>query len=416
MKLWGRILAAAAGAAVFILAAPAAAATAKGKIITDIESGETAENLLSGEIPGWAQGGTDLPADTKTLDVGGKSALLMELSSGQVLFEKNPHEKLPIASVTKIMTLLLIMEAVEDGRIALSDNLTCSPYAASMGGSQIWLEPGEIMSVSDLVKAIAVVSANDACVMMAECVSGSEESFVQKMNQRAAALGMNNTLFKDCTGLDDTAYSTAYDIALMSRELLKHKKIVEYTTIWMDTLRKGESQLVNTNRLVRFYPGTTGLKTGTTSKAGHSLAATAERNGMGLAAVILGCKTSDERFGGARKMLDYGFANYAVYAPKVEEGALKPVRVLRGVKNSVGAVMDDLPPLLIKKGQDKSIAQELVLAKDLEAPVYKGQVIGELVLTIEGSTAAKYDVYAAAAVPRLGILQAFARIFVALIS
>ena len=203
------------------------------------------------------------------------------------------------------MTLLLIMEAVEDGRIALSDNLTCSPYAASMGGSQIWLEPGEIMSVSDLVKAIAVVSANDACVMMAECVSGSEESFVQKMNQRAAALGMNNTLFKDCTGLDDTAYSTAYDIALMSRELLKHKKIVEYTTIWMDTLRKGESQLVNTNRLVRFYPGTTGLKPPQARRACRSPSGT-----DGLAAVILGCKTRTRS--GRAQMLDYGFANCGV--------------------------------------------------------------------------------------------------------
>ena len=267
-----------------------------------------------------------------------------------------------------------------------------------------------------LPKAIAVVSANDACAMMAEYISGSEEGFVQRMNERAAELGMRDTLFVDCSGLDDDGYSSAYDVALMSRELMKHRKIIEYTTIWMDTLRNGESQLVNTNKLVRFYPGTTGLKTGTTSKAGHNLSATAERSGMGLVAVILGCKTTDERFGGARKMLDYGFANFSVYTPKIEEGALKPIKVLRGTKNSVKTEMKELPPLLIKKGQEKKVSQTLTLAEDLEAPVLEGQIVGQLSLMIEGIEAAKYDVYAAGAVPRLGVLQAFIRIFKALVT
>ncbi|MDD2362794.1 MAG: D-alanyl-D-alanine carboxypeptidase [Oscillospiraceae bacterium] len=417
MKQWKKIMAALLSAAVMAMAGGLSAfAQQAGSVIIDIESGETAKQLMSDSLPAWISSDPIIPTDTSSLNVGGKSAVLIELSSGQVLFEKNSHERLPIASVNKVMTLLLIMEALDSGIIGLDDTVACSAHAASMGGSQIWLEPGEIMSVNDLIKAIAVVSANDACAMMAEYINGSEEGFVRSMNERAAALGMKDTQFKDCSGLDDEAYSSAYDVALMSRELMKHKKITKYTTIWMDTLRKGQSQLVNTNKLVRFYPGANGLKTGTTGKAGHNLSATAERSGMGLAAVILGCKTTDERFGGARKMLDYGFANYAVYTPKVEVGALTPVKVLRGVDVKVESVMNDLKPLLIKKGQEKSITQNLTLAEDLEAPVYDRQVIGELTLMIEGNVAAKYEVYAACGVPRLGLIQAFKRIFRALIA
>lgn len=417
MKRWRKYIAAFLCVAVTAMAGtPSVFAQQKGKIIIDIESGETAEELMNESVPAWASPDDAIPADAKALNIGGESTALLELSSGQVLFEKNPHKKLPIASVTKIMTMLLIMEAVDSGVISLNDSVTCSAHAASLGGSQIWLEQGEIMTVHDLLKAIAVVSANDACAMMAEYISGSEEGFVQRMNERAAELGMRDTLFVDCSGLDDEGYSSAYDVALMSRELMKHRKIIEYTTIWMDTLRNGESQLVNTNKLVRFYPGTTGLKTGTTSKAGHNLSATAERSGMGLVAVILGCKTTDERFGGARKMLDYGFANFSVYTPKIEEGALKPIKVLRGTKNSVKTEMKELPPLLIKKGQEKKVSQTLTLAEDLEAPVLEGQIVGQLSLMIEGIEAAKYDVYAAGAVPRLGVLQAFIRIFKALVA
>ncbi|HBT65703.1 MAG TPA: D-alanyl-D-alanine carboxypeptidase [Ruminococcaceae bacterium] len=417
IQKWRKFLSVLVCAAIVGMAfAPSASAQQTGNIIIDVESGETAEELMSEDTPVWASQQVAVPTDAKALDVGGKSAVLMELSSGQVLFEKNSHEKLPIASVTKIMTMLLIMEAADSGVISLDDPVTCSAHAASLGGSQIWLEQGEIMSVSDLLKAIAVVSANDACAMMAEYISGSEEGFVQRMNERAAELGMNDSLFTDCCGLDDNMYSSAYDVALMSRELMKHKKVTEYTTIWMDTLREGKSQLVNTNKLVRFYPGANGLKTGTTSKAGHNLSATAERGGMELASVILGCKTTDERFGGARKMLDHGFANYAVYTPKVEAGLLGPVKVLRGVENNVKSEMKELSPLLIKKGQEKSVTQTLTMAEDLEAPVLDQQIIGELTLMIEGIEAAKYNIYAANGVPRLGIFNAFKRICKALVS
>ena len=314
------------------------------------------------------------------------------------------------------MTLLLIMEAEANGLLTFDEPVTCSAHAASLGGSQIWLEEGETMTVHELLKAIAVVSANDACAMMAERICGSEEGFVARMNERAAELGMNDTLFTDCCGLDEAAYSSANDVALMSRELMRHPKITEYTTIWMDTLRDGKSQLVNTNKLIRHYSGATGLKTGTTSKAGHCLSATASRDGMGLCAVILGCTTTDERFGGARKMLDYGFANYAVYTPQVDESALTPVRVLRGVETTVQPQMDALSPLLIKKGQEKEITQSFELAENLEAPVYERQIIGKLTLTLDGGVAAEYDVYAARAVERLGFGRAFARLFTALIA
>lgn len=385
-------------------------------VIIDTESGETQAQATSEEVPAWAAADGAVPTEASALEVGGKSAILIELSSGQVLFEKNPHEKLPIASVTKVMTLLLIMEAIDGGLLTYEEPVTCSAHAASMGGSQIWLEEGEVMTVHDLLKAIAVVSANDACAMMAERISGSEEGFVARMNERAAELGMNDTLFTDCCGLDESAYSSAYDVALMSRELMKHPKITAYTTIWMDTLRDGASQLVNTNKLVRHYSGATGLKTGTTSQAGHCLSATAERDGMGLCAVILGCTTTDERFGGARKMLDYGFANYAVYTPVVDEASLTPVKVLRGTEGSVQPQMDPMPPLLIKKEQEKAITPSLELAQDLEAPVYERQIIGRLTLTLDGGTLAEYDVYASRAVARLGLWQAFCRIFTALIA
>lgn len=368
-------------------------------VLTDTSDGATAAELMEETEEEWVS--TVAPADTGTLEVGGKGAVLMELSSGTVLFEQNPHEKVPIASVTKIMTLLLVMEALDAGQISLTDQVSCSAQAASMGGSQIWLEEGEVMSVHDLIKAAAVVSANDACAALAEHICGSIESFVARMNERAAELGMADTRFLDCSGLSDDAYSCAYDVALMSRELMKHEKITEYTTIWMDTLRGGESQLVNTNKLVRHYKGATGLKTGTTQKAGHCLSATAERDGMGLVAVILGCTTTDERFGGARKMLDYGFANYSVYTPQVDPSLLTPVPVLRGVEAQVTPETVPLEPLLIKKGQEKEMETVVQLAADLEAPILKGQVIGEVVLKLGDEEMASYPICAAAEVGRV---------------
>ena len=385
-------------------------------LIAEEGSGESAEELIQESADDvWLPVDT-VPTEAAALEVGGKSAILMDQTSGTVLFEKNAHEKLAIASVTKVMTLLLVMEALDQGRITLEDPVTCSDVAASMGGSQIWLEPGEIMTVHELLKAAAVVSANDACAALAEHISGSIEGFVAEMNTRAAELGMNDTLFLDCSGLSDDAYSSAYDVALMSRELMKHEKITEYTTIWMDTLRGGKSQLVNTNKLVRHYTGATGLKTGTTSKAGHCLSATAQRDGLGLIAVILGCETTDERFGGARKMLDYGFANYTIYTPEIDTTALTPVPVLRGLAETVTPSVELPSAFLIKKGQEKNVSCSLELAEDLEAPVYEGQVIGSISLVLDGEEIAQYDVHAAEAVDRLKTGNAFMLLLEALLA
>ncbi len=382
-----------------LLGTPAAAA---GTLITDGESGETAAQLMALETPSVFDDAVPVVTKPAELTVGGKSAVLMEMASGTVLYEKNAHEPLPIASVTKVMTLLLVMEALDDGRITLQDKVTCSSEAAAMGGSQIWLETGEVMSVHELIKAAAVVSANDACAALAEHVSGSIEGFVQAMNDRAASLGMKDTKFLDCSGLNDEAHSSAYDVAVMSRELMKHRQITQYTTIWMDSLRGGKSQLVNTNKLVRFYAGATGLKTGTTSAAGHNLSATAERNGMGLVAVILGCDTTAERFGGARKLLDYGFAQYGTYTPTPDPSLLQPIAVLRGVRAQVDVTCEDMQPLLIKKGTEKSITCTVTMAEDVEAPVEAGQIVGEVKVEQDGKVLATYNVVTKEAVARLG--------------
>ena len=261
----------------------------------------------------------DIPLDNtpvnaaigQTLDIKAKSAVLMEPNTGKVLYESNSDEKLPPASITKIMSLLLVMEAIDRGDISLETVVTSSEHACSMGGSQIWLEPGETMTVNDLLKAAVIASANDACVALGETVAGSEEGFVALMNERANELGMTNTHFVNCTGLDAEGHlTTAYDVAVMSSALIKHDLIKDYSTVWMDSLRDGKSELVNTNKLVRFYEGTTGLKTGTTSTAKYCLSATAERNGLELVAVVMAGETSNDRFSGAKKLLDYGFANY----------------------------------------------------------------------------------------------------------
>ena len=271
------------------------------------------------------------------------------------------------------------------------------------------------MSVCDLLKAIAVVSANDACAAMAEHLDGSVAAFVARMNRRAAELGMQDTQFLDCCGLDDTAYSSAYDVALMSRELMRHPQIQKYTTIWMDTLRGGASQLVNTNKLVRFYKGATGLKTGTTAAAGHCLAATAERSGLRLCAVILGCATTDERFGGARAMLDFGFANYAVYTPSVDPEQLPPLRVLHGEQTEVHVSARPMETLLVKKGQEQQVRCEVRMAEDVEAPVYAGETLGEVAVCLGEETLASYPLLAAEDIPRLSIGTALRRLWAALV-
>ena len=313
------------------------------------------------------------------LEVAGKSALLMDITTGTVLYEKNAHERLPPASVTKIMTLLLIMEAIDGGDLDWEDTVTASETAAAKGSSQVYLKVGETMSVRDMVKAIAVSSANDCACAMAELLAGSEGAFVEKMNRRAQELGMENTHFVNCTGLDDDPSAkdhrtTAYDIALMSRELmLHHPDIQTYTTIWMDSVRGGSFGLSNTNKLIRFYQGATGLKTGYTSQAGHCLSATARRGQMHLVAVVLGAGSSAERFSACRTMLDYGFANFSILSPQVGETQV-PVRL--GQEKTVRAVPGGDTNLLLEKGVKPQVKIEL--EESVPAPVSQGQALGTM--------------------------------------
>ena len=370
--------------------------------IGDGESGESYEQLTAATAADWERDtGGAAAAEGPALEIRAKGAVLMDLAGGRVLYEQDADEELPIASVTKVMTLLLAFEAMEGGVFTPETVLTCSPEAAAYGGSQIWLEPGEQMSVEDLLKAVAVVSANDACAVLAEAVDGSVEGFVAHMNRRAAELGMAHTRFLDCCGLEDGARSTARDVALMSRALMTHPEVTRYTTIWMDTLREGRSELVNTNKLIRFYDGATGLKTGTTAAAGHCLSATALRGGMGLCAVVLGCATTNDRFGGARKLLDYGFANYSLYDPAPEAQTFPPVPVLHGTAPEVLPAADAAAPLLLRRGEESRVVTSLTLAEDLEAPVLPGQVLGELTLTLDGEPLAVYPVTASEGVERL---------------
>ena len=318
------------------------------------------------------------------LEIAGKSALLMDVATGTILYEKNAHEKLAPASVTKVMTLLLIMEAIDSGKIRWDDTVTASETAAGKGGSQVYLKVGEAMSVSDMVKSIAVSSANDCACAMAEHIAGSEAAFVELMNRRAEELGMTDTHFVNCTGLDDGLDAAqhrtcAYDIALMSRELMKyHPDIKKFTTIWMDTIRDGAFGLSNTNKLIRFYPGATGLKTGFTSGAGYCLSATAERDGLELIAVVMGCETSKERTAACKSMLDYGFANYALFTPSWEESPTVPVKL--GHSAAVAAIPETEPQLLVDKAKKDGITVQTTLEGSVTAPVSRGQRLGTVTL------------------------------------
>ena len=327
---------------------------------------------------------TLLPIKAKAVNmqVAGKSALLMDIATGTVLYEQNAHEKLAPASVTKVMTMLLIMEAIDDRKIGWDDTVTASETAAAKGGSQVYLKVGESMTVADMVKSIAVSSANDCACAMAEYIAGSEAGFVEKMNQRAAELGMQDTHFVNCTGLDDDPeaaqhLTSAYDIAIMSRELMKnHPDIQKYTTIWMDTIRDGTFGLANTNKLIRFYPGATGLKTGFTANAGYCLSATAQRDGLGLIAVVMGCATSQERFGACKQLLDYGFANFALVAPQLTGENRVPVKL--GTADWVKAIPGEDVQLLIDKSQRDSVTTEIKLDSEISAPVSRGQKLGTM--------------------------------------
>lgn len=321
------------------------------------------------------------------------SAILIEPISKKILFEKNSHEIRACASITKVMTLILIFEAMDEGRISYDDIVTTSEHASSMGGSDIWLEAGETMSVHDMIKAVVVASANDAAVALAEHICGTEEEFVSKMNEKAESLGMIDTTFKNCNGLDEEGHLTsAHDVALMSAELITHEDIFEFSSIWLDYLRDGETQIVNTNKLLKSYKGITGLKTGTTSQAGSCMSATAERDGLSLVAVVLGCSTGTSRFSDSAKLLDYGFANYKTEKLILPDGCLTPVKVKKGMLSEVPVTCKISDSLILPKGSVENLKTEFTLTDEVEAPVEKGKIVGKLVYFYSGATVDEYDI------------------------
>lgn len=338
-------------------------------------------------------------------------AVLMEKETGTILFEQNAREQREPASVTKIMTMLLVMEAIDGGKLNYDDIVTVSAHAASMGGSQTWMKEHEQMTVHDMLKAVAVVSANDGSVALAEHLAGSEEAFVAMMNQRAEELGMNDTHFVNCSGLPAQGHvTTAYDIALMSRELMNnHPDIRQFTTIWMDTIRNGAFQLSNTNKLIRFYDGATGLKTGSTDSALYCLSATAERNGMELIAVVMAGTTSEKRFEAAKSMLDFGFANYALKDVYPDQ-ALAPIDVILGERSTVQPVLKESCRILLDKAELDQVTTELELAENVEAPVEAGQTLGSMKIMVGGQLRQSIDIVADAGVERLGAGEIFAKL------
>lgn len=341
--------------------------------------------------------------------VNGKSGILMEPTSGTVLYEFNPDERTQIASVTKTMTMLLIFDALESGKIHYDDMVSTSEHAASMGGSQVFLEAGEQMSVDDMLKAIAISSGNDAAVAMAEFVGGSEEAFVEMMNKRAAQLGCENTHFCNCNGLDepDDHYSSARDIAKISCALIAHKDVFKYTTTWMDTLRNGSFGLSNTNKLLKTYNGANGLKTGSTSKAKYCLAASAERDGMELIAVVLGAPSTAERFGSATKLLDYGFANYSVVKGDELVGSIPNLPVQSGTADTVPVALEGNPNYIVKKGNADKVDKEINTNTICMAPIKKGDVVGQVVFRIDGEKIGENNIVAIADVDRIGFFDLF---------
>ena len=350
--------------------------------------------------------GTDL-----NLECGG--AVFIEQNSGRVLYDHNMHQKLRPASVTKIMSILLIMEAIDSGRLSYTDKIPCTETAAAMGGSQIWLDVREELTVDEMLKAICVVSANDCTVAMAEYLAGSQEAFVEQMNAKAKELGMNDTNFKNCHGIDEDGHETsAYDIALMSRELLtKHPNIAKYTTIWMDSLRDGKSELVNTNKLIRNYKGATGLKTGSTSIALYNLSASATRDNLSLIAVIMKAPTTKIRFAEAEKLLDYGFSNFQYSKFSNENDILKSISVQKGVKDSIDLAYETSVGALVKKGESKNVEQTINIPEIISAPINKGDVIGNIVYTIDGNEVAKVNIIANESVEKNNIINMINYVF-----
>ncbi len=350
---------------------------------------------------------------SNNLELQSCSGILIEQHSGQILYEHNSHEQLRPASVTKVMSILLIMEAIDSGTLSYTDKIPCTETAAAMGGSQIWLDVREELTVAEMLKAICVVSANDCTVAMAEYLCGSQEAFVEKMNAKAQELGMKDTSFKNCHGLDEDGHLTsAHDIALMSKELLtKHPDITKYTTIWMDSLRDGKSQLVNTNKLIRNYKGITGLKTGSTSLALYNLSASATREGLSLIAVIMKGPTSAIRFSDAQKLLDYGFSNYSYKSFANQNEVIKSVTVTKGVNQEVNAIYETSPAFLIKKGDESNINYEVSLANTVQAPVYEGQLLGTVKYFLNDTELGIVNLVAESSVNEVGLLNMNKHIF-----
>ena len=376
--------------------------------------------LALAPLPAFAQEEAAVSSNEAVTDEVGlaaPSALLMDFSTGKTLYEKNSHERRPCASITKVMTLCLVFEAIESGKLSYDDVITTSSMAAAQDGSDVWLVEGEQMTVDDLVKAVVVVSANDAAVALAEAVCGTEEAFVAKMNEKAKLLGMNDTEFKNCNGLDEEGHLTsAYDVALMSRELMKHNKIFEYTSIWLDYIRDGATQLVNTNRLLKSYDGITGLKTGTTSLAGACISATAQRGEMSLIAVVLGDKTTDERFTDASRLLDYGFGSFCSVSPEVPEDLPETIAVEGGMESEVVLRCAPDSAFLLKNGAQENVTCELHLTETAQAPVTEGQRLGSTVYKCGGETLGEFPVTAATTVERINFADVMALLFRAFVS
>ena len=376
----------------------------------------TAENATSNEVTNTLSNTSTLTNTTSVgtdlnLECGG--AVLIEQNSGRVLYDHNMHQKLRPASVTKVMSLLLIMEAIDSGRLSYTDKIPCTEEAAAMGGSQIWLDVREELTVDEMLKAICVVSANDCTVAMAEYLAGSQEAFVAQMNDKAKELGMNDTTFKNCHGIDEDGHETsAYDIALMSRELLtKHPDITKYTTIWMDSLRDGKSELVNTNKLIRNYKGATGLKTGSTSIALYNLSASATRDDLSLIAVVMKAPTTKIRFAEAEKLLDYEFNNFQ-YSKFANEGdIIKTISVEKGVKDNIELAYENSAGALIKKGESKNVEQTINIPDKISAPINKGDVIGNIVYTVDGNEISKVNIIANETVEKNDLINMINYIF-----
>lgn len=385
----------------------------KTRILALLLCGALAASIFT--LPAMAE--TITPAGPADFDLPCQAAILVDLGTGTVLYEKNADEQRPIASITKVMTLLLTFQALEAGKVHLDDIVPVSEHAYGMGGSQIWLEPGEQMTLNDMLKAICISSANDAAVAVAEYIGGSEAAFVQQMNAEAARLGMDSTHFENACGLDEAGHlSTARDVAVMSREmLLHHTEIADYCTIWTDTLRGGETQLVNTNKLLKSYPGITGLKTGTTGGAGVCISASAERDGLGLVAVILGSPSGKDRFDAARTLLDYGFANYQNLTAELPADAPETLPVVRGAEETVALTYTAPGSVLAAKGDDARLEVRLSLPENIPAPVTAGQQVGTVTLLYGGQAVAEYPVAAADDVAALSFGLCFVRLVEALL-